>query len=130
MNVLVAEDDPDIQIILRMVLTRMGHCEVTLTDQGDKVVGLAKTSGPALILLDMMLPEMSGMEICQALKSDPETQAIPVIFLTARTQPSEMQEGLKLGAVGYLAKPFDPMTLIAQINDIVTPLGVHLGTCP
>jgi len=128
MRVLVAEDDPDIQVILRMVLTRMGKCEVTFTDQGDQVVPMAKSGSPMLILLDMMLPQMSGMEICQALKNDPATQSIPVIFLTARTQPTEMQEGLRLGAVGYLAKPFDPMTLIAQINDIVSPLGVTLGT--
>jgi two-component system OmpR family response regulator len=128
MRVLVAEDDPDIQVILRMVLTRMGKCEVTLIDQGDQVLALAKSINPVLILLDMMLPEMSGIEICQALKSDPATQAIPVIFLTARTQPAEMKEGLRLGAVGYLAKPFDPMTLVGQINEIISPLGVIIGS--
>jgi two-component system OmpR family response regulator len=130
MRVLVAEDDPDIQVILRMVLTRMGKCDVTLIDQGDQVLALAKSVNPVLILLDMMLPEMSGTEICQALKNDPATQGIPIIFLTARTQPSEMQEGLRLGAAGYLAKPFDPMTLINQINDIITPLGVTIGCQP
>ena len=74
------EDDPDIQVILRMVLTRMGHCEVTLTDQGDRVLSMAKSVHPALILLDMMLPEMSGMEICQALKNDPETKNDPPLY--------------------------------------------------
>lgn len=127
MRVLVAEDDPDIQVILRMVLTRMGQCEVTVMDQGDQVVGLAKSWQPGLILLDMMLPEMSGMDICKALKTDPATKATPIIFLTARTQPAEMEEGLRQGAAGYLAKPFDPMTLISQINDIISPFGVSLG---
>lgn len=127
MQVLIAEDDPDIQVILRMVLTRMGKCEVALTDRGDTVLELAREKCPKLILLDMMLPEMTGTEICKALKADASTASIPVIFLTARTQPAEMQEGLRLGAVGYLAKPFDPMTLISQINEITSPLGITLG---
>src|ERR1019366_9374329 len=124
MKVLVAEDDPDIQVILKMVLTRLGKCDVTVTDQGDQVVPLVKSHKPALILLDVMLPEMSGIEICKALKASPETQSIPVIFLTARSIPVEAKEALALGAIGYLAKPFDPMTLVGEINEILTPEGV------
>ena len=127
MKVLVAEDDPDIQVILRMVLTRLGKCEVSITYQGDQVVALAKTHRPGLILLDVMLPEMNGFEICKALKSDPELKSTPVIFLTARAMPMDIKEALSLGAVGYLAKPFDPMTLINQINDILSPLGTSIG---
>jgi two-component system OmpR family response regulator len=128
MKVLVAEDDPDIQVILKMVLTRLGKCDVTVTDQGDQVVPLVKTSKPGLILLDVMLPEMSGTEICKQLKSNPETESIPVIFLTARSMPAEAQQALQLGALGYLAKPFDPMTLVGQINEILSPKGISLGT--
>ena len=128
MKVLVAEDDPDIQVILKMVLTRLGKCEVTVTSQGDQVVPLVKTHKPSLILLDVMLPEMSGTEICKALKSDPETEPIPVIFLTARSMPAEAHAALQMGAVGYLAKPFDPMTLIGQINELVAPKGITLGS--
>ena len=127
MKVLVAEDDPDIQVILKMVLTRLGKCDVTVTDQGDQVVPLVKSHKPALILLDVMLPEMSGIEICKALKASPETQSIPVIFLTARSIPVEAKEALALGAIGYLAKPFDPMTLVGQINEILKPEGISLG---
>src|SRR6185312_16783483 len=122
MKVLVAEDDPDIQIILRMVLTRLGKCEVAITYQGNEVVPLVKEEHPGLILLDVMLPEMSGFEICKALKSDDATKHIPVIFLTARSMPAEMQQAMTLGAAGYLAKPFDPMTLVSQINTILSPL--------
>ena len=128
MKVLVAEDDPDIQIILKMILTRLGKCEVTVTDQGDQVIPLVKKHTPALILLDVMLPQMSGLEICKALKADPQTAPIPIIFLTARSIPVEAQEAMALGAVGYLAKPFDPMTLVGQINEILTPQGISLGT--
>src|ERR1019366_6478694 len=119
MKVLVAEDDPDIQVILKMVLTRLGKCDVVITFQGDEVVPMAKANHPGLILLDVMLPEMSGFEICKVLKSDPETKAIPVIFLTARSMPAEIKEAMNLGALGYLAKPFDPMALVGQINQIL-----------
>jgi putative two-component system response regulator len=88
---------------------------------------MAKTNRPGLILLDIMLPEMSGFDICKALKADPETKSIPIIFLTARSMPSEIQEAMKLGALGYLAKPFDPMTLVGQINQILTPLAISIG---
>ena len=75
MKALVAEDDPDIQLILRMVLTRMGKCEVTVTDSGEEVLNQARTNHPDFIaLLDVMLPEMSGFEICKALKSDTDTR--------------------------------------------------------
>jgi CheY-like chemotaxis protein len=127
MKVLVAEDDPDIQIILKMVLTRLGKCDVTITYQGDQVVTLAKTHHPGLILLDVMLPEMSGFDIIKALKADPETKDIPVIFLTARSMPVEIQEAMALGAVGYLAKPFDPMTLVSQINQLLSSNGTSIG---
>ena len=128
MKVLVAEDDPDIQVILKMILTRLGKCDVTVTAQGDEVIPLVKTHKPAVILLDVMLPEMSGTEICKALKSNPETQSIPIIFLTARSMPAEAQEAMSLGALGYLAKPFDPMTLVGQINEILSPKGISLGS--
>jgi two-component system OmpR family response regulator len=127
MKVLVAEDDPDIQVILKMVLTRLGKCDVSITFQGDEVVPMAKTHHPGLILLDVMLPEMSGLQICKLLKADPETQSIPIIFLTARSMPAEIQEALSLGALGYLAKPFDPMALVGQINEILAPLGTSIG---
>lgn len=127
MKVLVAEDDPDIQVILKMVLTRLGKCDVAITFQGDEVVPMAKANHPGLILLDVMLPEMSGFEICKVLKSDSETKAIPVIFLTARSMPAEIQEAMTMGALGYLAKPFDPMTLVGQINEILKPLGTSIG---
>jgi CheY-like chemotaxis protein len=127
MKVLVAEDDPDIQVILKMVLTRLGKCDVTITFQGDQVIPMARMHRPDLILLDVMLPEMNGHDICRALKADPELKSIPVIFLTARSMPAEMQQALALGALGYLAKPFDPMTLVPQINEILSPLGASIG---
>lgn len=128
MKVLVAEDDPDIQVILKMVLTRLGKCEVSITFQGNEVFPKAKEEQPGLILLDVMLPEMSGFDICRALKADDATKHIPVIFLTARSMPAEIQQALAMGALGYLAKPFDPMMLIGQINQILQPVGCSIGS--
>jgi putative two-component system response regulator len=127
MKALVVEDDPDIQIILRMVLTRMGKCDVTLSDRGDQIMSLVQANRPDFILLDVMLPEISGYDICKALKANPATQTIPVIFLTARSMPSEVKEALTLGALGYLSKPFDPMTLVSQINALLSPVGCTIG---
>jgi len=128
MRVLIAEDDPDIQVILRMVLTRLGKCDVQITFEGNEVLPLAQANKPGLILLDVMLPGMSGFEICKALKADESTKHIPVIFLTARSLPAELQQAMEMGAAGYLAKPFDPMTLVGQINALLSPLGASIGS--
>ncbi len=127
MKALIAEDDPDIQVILRMVLTRMGKCDVVITDQGEEVIHQARTNRPDFILLDVMLPGMSGFDICKVLKADPTTQTLPIIFLTARAQPKEIKEAMALGALGYLSKPFDPMTLVSQINALLSPVGCSIG---
>jgi len=127
MKVLVVEDDPDIQVILKMVLTRLGKCDVQQTFQGNDVLALTRTFSPQLILLDVMLPEANGFDICIALKADPQLKDIPVIFLTARTVPEDVHRMKQVGAIGNLAKPFDPMTLVAQINELIAPLGVSIG---
>ena len=127
LKIQAVEDDPDIQIILRMVLTKLGHAEVTIVGEGRQVVPVAKSYAPGLILLDVMLPDMSGFEIIKELKADPACKDIPIIFLTARSMPAEIEEMKNLGALGYLAKPFDPMSLIEQINDFLRPLEKSIG---
>ena len=72
-------------------------------------------ANPDVILLDVMMPKMDGFETCRRLKSNPATSGIPVIFLTAKAQHFEVREGMDVGALGYLIKPFDPMTLYDQI---------------
>ena len=127
MKVLIAEDDPDIQLILRMVLTRMGKCDVRVTDQGEEILKQIALDRPDFILLDVMLPGMSGYDICKALKGDATSRDIPVIFLTARSMPSEIKDAMALGALWYLSKPFDPMMLVSQINDLLSPVGCSIG---
>lgn len=125
-RILAVEDDPDIQVILKMVLTKLGKVDVTIAGEGEKAIAAAR-GRPEAILLDVMLPDMSGFEIIKRLKAEASTASIPVIFLTARSMPAEIEEMKRLGALGYLAKPFDPMTLVAQINELLNPLGIALG---
>lgn len=127
MRLLIIEDDPDIQVILRAVLTRLANCEVDIADDGQEGLRRTKVSRPDAILLDVMLPQMNGYEICKVLKGDPETRSIPVIFLTAAARPLEdAKKAQAMGALGVLAKPFDPMTLIAQINVFLEPEGLAI----
>jgi CheY-like chemotaxis protein len=114
-RLLLAEDDPDIQTVVRMSLRVRGVTDVMLADNGEDCLRLVKDKRPDVILLDVMMPRMDGYETCRRLKADAETRDIPVIFLTAKAQHFEMKRGLDVGALGYLIKPFDPMTLHDQI---------------
>lgn len=118
-KVLLAEDEEDIQKVARMSLQFQGHWEVVVAGNGQECLEKVSTEHPDLILLDAMMPRMDGYETCRRLKADPATRHIPVIFLTAKAQEAEIKKGLELGAVGYLVKPFDPMRLAAQIQQIL-----------
>ena len=114
-RVLIAEDDPDIQKVVRMSLKLKGVKDVFVTDNGEDCLAQLETAKPDVILLDVMMPKMDGYETCRRLKANPATKHIPVIFLTAKAQHFEVREGMDVGALGYLIKPFDPMTLYDQI---------------
>lgn len=114
-KVLVVEDDSDIQTVIRMSLRVRGVNEIVVTDSGEDCLAVAAQLQPDVILMDVMMPRLDGFETCKRLKADPSTQQIPVIFLTAKAQRFEVKQGLDSGALGYLIKPFDPMTLHEQI---------------
>lgn len=114
-KVLVVEDDLDIQKVVRMSLKVRGTKDVVVVSNGEECLAVAGELKPDLILLDVMMPKLDGYQTCRRLKQDPGTKAIPVIFLTAKAQHFEMKQGLEAGALGYLVKPFDPMTLHDQI---------------
>jgi len=119
MKVLLVEDDPDIQLVARASLKRAGFT-VTVTSNGPAALEQVRTDRPDVILLDWMMPEMDGPEVCRRLKDDPATAQIPVIFLTARSQKSEIARGLALGAAGYIVKPFDALALGTQVREMLT----------
>ena len=118
LRVLLAEDDPDIQLVARLALRRADF-DVTVASNGVEALAAVARSRPDLILLDWMMPELDGLETCTRLKSDATTKDIPVIFLTARSQESEINRGLALGAIGYVTKPFDALELGARVRELI-----------
>ena len=118
MNVILAEDDPDIQLVARLALKRAGFT-VQVVGNGVEALDAIRQQPPDVVLLDWMMPELDGPETCRRLKGDPATAAIPIIFLTAKSQETEIQRGLSLGAAGYVTKPFDALALGQQVKDIV-----------
>lgn len=114
-SVLVVEDDVDIQKVIRMSLKLRGVSDIEVAQDGVECFERLGGFRPDVILLDVMMPHLDGYEVCKRLKQDPATRSIPVVFLTARVQKADRERGMKLGALGYLTKPFDPMTLHDQI---------------
>jgi CheY-like chemotaxis protein len=118
-KVLVVEDDLSIQKVIRMSLKSRGVNEVVVASDGEECLALADRVSPDVILLDITMPKLDGYDTCRFLKSNEKTRLIPVIFLSAKAQNYEKEIGYEAGAVGYLTKPFDPMTLHEQILNIL-----------
>ena len=114
-NILCIEDEADIQEIIAYNLERAGYT-VTLANDGIKGLELAQTKHPDLILLDIMLPGLNGMQVCERLKADPKTQSIPIIMLSARSEEADVIGGLSRGADDYMTKPFSQAELLARIK--------------
>ena len=113
-RILVVEDHADIAALIRHYLERAGHT-VEHLDTGHNVPGRVRQSPPHLIVLDVMLPGLDGLLVCQALRAEPATAAIPIIMLTARGEEADRVRGLELGADDYVTKPFSPKELVARV---------------
>ena len=118
-RILCVEDDPDIRAVAELALTEVGGFTVAMCESGAEALETVDSFGPDLILLDVMMPGMDGPETLRALQDRPEGLPAPVIFLTARLQPDEIDEYRALGSIGVIAKPFDPMTLAEHIRELV-----------
>jgi len=112
--ILVADDDADILNLVRFRLEQYGYETVTAAD-GEQALELARERDPDLCVLDVMMPKLSGFEVLQALRSDPDTDGIPVIILTATVQDRDVARGFEIGADDYLRKPFSPRELQARV---------------
>lgn len=117
-KILFVEDEPDIQVIARLALETVGQFQVEICSSGPEALQKAPLFRPDLILLDVMMPGMDGPGTLRALRQQPSTAAIPVIFMTAKVQPSEITSYKQLGALDVIAKPFNPMTLSSTIRQI------------
>ncbi|HIE37774.1 MAG TPA: response regulator [Anaerolineales bacterium] len=125
LRILVAEDEKDIRELIAFTL-RFAGFEVLLAVNGIEAVELAETEQPDLIILDVRMPRMTGYEACRQLKENPQTSAIPVVFLSAKGQEVEIQQGLDSGAEEYILKPFAPDELTDQVRDILRRSGYEV----
>jgi DNA-binding response OmpR family regulator len=117
-RVLVVEDSQDIADLIRHFLERSGHT-VTRLASGSDGLRQARASPPDLIVLDLMLPGLDGLHVCQALRAEPATASIPIIMLTARGEEADRVRGLELGADDYVTKPFSPKELVARVSALL-----------
>ena len=134
-KILIVEDEEDVLELVRYNLEKDGYLTDCATT-GRAGLGKSKTGVPDLVLLDLMLPEIDGLEVCRLIKADPETAAIPVIMLTAKGTEADIVAGLEMGADDYITKPFSPRVLLARVKAVLrrhdvpdqtdtTPLRIH-----
>jgi DNA-binding response OmpR family regulator len=117
-RILVVEDEPDVGELIRYHLARDGY-EVHVAATGSDALRLARSVRPALALLDIMVPQLNGWEVCRRLKQDPETRPIPVIMVTGRAEEGDKVLGFEMGADDYVTKPFSPRELVARVRAVL-----------
>jgi CheY-like chemotaxis protein len=117
-KILICDDEEVLRALVRATLDD-GSFEVLEAEDGDESVALARSEKPDVILLDMMMPGRSGLEVLELLRGDPELAQTPVVMLTARTRVSDQEAALAAGADRYLAKPFSPLELISIIEELL-----------
>lgn len=121
-KIMIADDEPDIRDLVAFTLRFAGY-DVSAFNNGAEVVEAAPLEMPDLILMDVRMPQMTGYEACKALKEDERVAQIPVVFLSAKGQESEIMTGLSLGAVDYLLKPFAPDDLMKRVKELLIQFG-------
>jgi DNA-binding response OmpR family regulator len=117
-DILVAEDDRDIADLIAHYFSRAGW-RAHITETGDEALASVRRNPADLVILDVMLPGLSGLEVCRALRADKTTAAIPIIMLTARAEESDRIIGLEIGADDYISKPFSPNELVARVRALM-----------
>jgi two-component system, OmpR family, alkaline phosphatase synthesis response regulator PhoP len=120
-RILVVDDEPDILELVQYNLSKAQY-EVVGVESGEEALVQVRTTPPDLIVLDLMLPGVDGLEVCRALKRDTRTAAVPIVMLTARGEEADIVAGLELGADDYLTKPFSPRVLLARIRAVLRRL--------
>ena len=119
-SILAVEDEEDILELLKYNLAKEGY-RVSATTSGEEGLKIARSMGPDLILLDLMLPGVDGLEVCRSLRLDSETRHVPIIMLTAKGEETDIVTGLELGAEDYITKPFSPGLAGSDTDGVATP---------
>jgi DNA-binding response OmpR family regulator len=117
-RVLIVEDEPDIRDLLAFHLEREGY-QVSRSKTGADALRQVVASPPDLVLLDLMLPEIDGLEVCRRLRRDPRTASLPIVMLTAKGEEIDRVLGLELGADDYIVKPFSPKEVVARVRAVL-----------
>ena len=117
-RILVAEDDPKQAELIRRYAVAEGH-EVTVVTDGRAAVDEVRRRVPDLVVLDVMMPGLDGLDVCRILRAEPETEAVPILMLTARATEDDLLHGLDLGADDYLTKPYSPRELMARTRSLL-----------
>ena len=118
-SILVADDEPSILLSLQFLLQKAGF-EVRLAHNGEDVIQAVEQSTPDLLLLDAMMPQRDGYDVCQTIRADPRWTGLPIIMLTAKSRDVERQKGMALGATDYVTKPFSTRDLVATVRKHLT----------
>ncbi len=118
-RILIIEDEPDVVDMLTLALRKAGGFTVAKAEDGADGLRQAREDPPALVVLDLMLPKMPGLEVCKVLKSDPATRHVPIIMLTAKAEEIDRIVGLEVGADDYVTKPFSPREMVLRIKAIM-----------
>ena len=117
-RILVVDDEPDVLELVVFHLEKQQY-KVAVADTGDKALKIARENLPSMLILDLMLPGINGLEICRLLKRDPKTRNIPILMLTARAAEEDRVKGLELGAHDYGTKPFSPRELVLRVKNLL-----------
>jgi CheY-like chemotaxis protein len=117
-RILICDDDPAILRVLQVNLEIEGY-DVLPAQNGEEAVEVATEERPDLVILDIMMPRLDGYQACEKLKSNDDTKDIPVVFLSAKAQQSDIQRGKDYGVADYLTKPFDPMDLLGVVERLL-----------
>ena len=117
-KVLIADDEPNIVTSLEFLMTRSGY-EVQVARTGEEALALVASFAPDLVLLDVMMPQRSGYEVCQKMRERPEWRHIKIVMLSAKGREAEVSKGLSLGADAYVTKPFSNLELIARVGELL-----------
>ena len=128
-RVLIVEDEPDIRGLLAFHLEREGY-QVFKSNNGADALRQVRARPPDLVLLDLMLPEMDGLEVCRRLRQDPATAPLPIVMLTAKGEEVDRVLGLELGADDYIVKPFSPREVVARIRAVLRRSRAPAGAAP
>ena len=117
-RILLAEDDPDIRHLVTVKLERAGFAVIAVED-GYAALAATHRETPDLILLDVRMPRISGIEVCRELRADRRTVAVPIIMLTARARPQDLEQAYAAGATDYVVKPFSPRELLERVESVL-----------